>query len=150
TDTRATTRWSWHALALAAFGLWLATLGVVAGVVWKRRRRPGVAPVAADGARRLRNAWLHAVRGAGVAAQAAALLAWARAERPRLRNLGELAAALDAPAQRDAIASLQQAQYAAGGGAPDREALARAFASGYAWRTTPTSSASPLPPLYPS
>jgi hypothetical protein len=144
---------SWRTLALLGRGLWLLTLVGVGGAFgwrrWRRARAVAIAP-AADGARRLRNAWLHAVRGGDVATQAGALLAWARAERPALRNLGELAAALDAPAQRDAIAVLQQAHYAAVGSAPDRDALARAFAKGFAWRAPVARPAASLPPLYPS
>jgi hypothetical protein len=100
-------------------------------------------------ARALRATFMRAAREGVVADQAHALLAWARAERPGVPNLGALADALDSPAQREVIAALQRQQYAAD---PTAEALSleRVFADGFAWRDgSAGSSDSGLPPLYP-
>jgi hypothetical protein len=143
----------WRAMAMAGLGLWLATMVAIGVWFWRRRRRvdtpPPPAQPGADSGRRLRNAFLHAVRAGDVRAQAAALLAWARSERPSLHSLGDLAAALDAPAQSDAVAALQRARYAAAGVPPDRDRLAAAFAGGLRWRRSMPPAESPLPPLYP-
>jgi len=144
----------WRMLALISLGLW--ALSVLAWFVWRWRQRgrasAPVAPVdAAKGtAPRLRAAFLVEARGNDVARQANALLAWARAERPALQNLGELARALSAGAQRDAIDALQRQRYAGkdAGGPGDR--LAMAFRDGFAWEPEGAGDdASPLPPLYP-
>lgn len=145
--------WVW--IALGSLGLWLVT--VVVGVVWWRRRRRStplpVAPArtAAIAPREAKQAFLHAVREADVAAQAHRLLAWAQAERPTLRHLDALSTALSSPEQRAAIDALQRARYASAAVAPDREALAKAFAPGFAWRSeeAPPAGDDPLPPLYP-
>lgn len=141
----------WRWIALVSLGWWmLAVIGV--GIWWWRRRGgpgPTAPPARVDSTRRLRNAFLHTVRSGDVAAQVAALLAWARAERPGLRNLGELSAALDSPPQCAAIAALQRARYADAGPAPEPEPLAGAFANGLRWRDSPAADTSALPPLYP-
>jgi len=145
--------WVW--IALGSLGLWLVT--VVVGVVWWRRRRrsapPPVAPARtpAIAPREAKQAFLHAVREADVAAQAHQLLAWAQAERPTLRHLDALSTALSSPEQRAGIDALQRARYASAAVAPDREALAKAFAPGFAWRRegAPPVGEDPLPPLYP-
>ena len=81
---------------------------------------------------------------------AAALLAWARAERSTLQNLGELAQALSAGPQREAIDALQRKQYAGAEEATLGQRLAAAFKDGFAWQpATEAHDASPLPPLYP-
>lgn len=145
--------WVW--IALGSLGLWLVT--VVVGVVWWRRRRRSaplsVAPArtTAIAPREAKQAFLQAAREADVAAQAHRLLAWAQAERPTLRHLDALSAALSSPEQRAAIDALQRARYASAAVAPDREALAKAFAPGFAWRSeeAPPAGDDPLPPLYP-
>ncbi|WP_232823440.1 BatD family protein [Dyella sp. C9] len=142
----------WRWIALGSLGLWL--LSVLAW--WWLRRRPS-APVrtpptqgAAPAAGPLRAAFLTAARGDDSARQAASLLAWARAERPALHNLGELAQALASEPQRAAIAVLQRKRYA-GGEAPGLgDQLAKVFRDGFDWGTSDGSDgASPLPPLYP-
>jgi hypothetical protein len=96
-----------------------------------------------------RQTFLGAARGNDRQAQARRLLAWARAERPGLRNLGELAEALASEEQRAAIDLLQREQYA-GVSTGQRMDLAATFANGFVWRRDDTSeTASPLPPLYP-
>jgi hypothetical protein len=78
------------------------------------------------------------------------LLAWARAERPSIQHLGELAAALADAGQRAAIADLQHRRY--GGATPPAGpvALADAFKHGLAWRESGApSTESSVPPLYP-
>lgn len=145
--------WNW--IALGSFGLWLVTVPV--GIVWWRRRRsaptaptPTTATTALP-ARDARQAFLRAAREADAAEQAQRLLAWAQAERPGLRHLDAVAAALASPEQIAAIDALQRARYASSVPAPDREALAKAFARGFAWRVdaAPPAGPDPLPPLYP-
>jgi hypothetical protein len=97
----------------------------------------------------LRRAFLDAARGSDATAQAHHLLAWARAERPALQNLGQLREALASEPQRQAIEYLQRVQFAgaANGAAPK---LAEVFAQGFAWQHGASAQRdSPLPPLYP-
>jgi hypothetical protein len=140
----------WRWLALASIGLWL--LSVLSWLLWRWRRRgtPTASTTAAapDAARQLRLAFLAAARGSDTAAQVRSLLAWARAERPLLRNLGDLSAALADDAQRRAIDHLQQRHYA--GAASGEDDLATVFKRGFAWRASgPASTDQDLPPLYP-
>lgn len=147
-------RW-WRWIALASLLLWLLSM---LGWWWYRRHRGAakgavtrVEPVmpTPPAARALREAFMQAARGDDASVQAHALLAWARVERPDLRNLGELSAALSSSSQRAAIAAIQQRQY---GGTPAGEGvdLAATFARGFAWRNdTAGGDDSPLPPLYP-
>lgn len=140
----------WRWLALASIGLWL--LSVLGWLLWRWRRRgtPTASTTAAapDTTRQLRLAFLAAARGSDTAAQVRSLLAWARAERPLLRNLGDLSAALADDAQRRAIDHLQQRHYA--GAASGEDDLAAVFKRGFVWRASgPASTDQDLPPLYP-
>jgi hypothetical protein len=140
----------WRWLALASIGLWL--LSVLGWLLWRwrRRRAPAAATTATavDTTRQLRLAFLAAARGSDTAAQVRSLLAWARAERPSLRNLGDLSAALADEAQRRAIDRLQQRRYA--GAASGEEDLAAVFKRGFVWRASgPAPTDQDLPPLYP-
>lgn len=145
----------WFWIAVGSLGLWLAT--VLLGVVWWRRRASRSAPIATAGsttalsAREAKQAFLRAVREADVTEQAHRLLAWARTERPALRHLDAVAAALASSEQHAAIDALQRARYTTSAHAPDRQALAAAFAPGFAWRSDakPPAGQDPLPPLYP-
>ncbi|RUL64077.1 protein BatD [Dyella dinghuensis] len=140
--------WQW--VAIISVGLWL--LSIAAFLWWRRsRRKPASSglPRAMDSARHLRHAFMDAARGRDSTLQAHSLLAWARAERPGLQNLGQLSAELNSDAQREAIERLQRAQYAdhATSGTTD---LAAVFVNGFVWRVENTSANdSPLPPLYP-
>ena len=142
------TRWRW--IALASIGLWL--LSVLAWWLWLRRRSAAatVDPSPQASARQLQQAFLAAARGDDVPAQIRCLLVWARAERPLIQHLGELAHALDDAKQRAAIDALQQRHYAAAsphGAAAD---LAEVFKRGFVWRTPVAGDpGSDLPPLYP-
>lgn len=148
---RHATPWRWLALGSAA--LWL--LSVLAWLLWRRRERPAAAVTPPDAAptsaRQCQLAFLAAARGTDSAAQLRCLLAWARAERPAIRHLGELAAALGDERQRAAIASLQQRQYAGAPVAGDGAELAEAFRRGFVWRATAAGpdAGDDLPPLYP-
>jgi hypothetical protein len=150
TIAAASTPWRW--VAIGSLALWLISAGMFAW--WYRRLRSATSPVAPrrssdDSARALRHAFLEAARGHDRAAQARSLLAWARAERPELRSLGQLADALASAEQRQAIEQWQREHYA--GLVADRPAdLAAAFNGGFIWRQEPRTEAdSPLPPLYP-
>ncbi len=142
----------WRWLALGSFGLWL--LSLLAWLLWRRRRpappgHPRSMPPAASSPRELRAAFMQAADGGNAARQAQTLLAWARAERPGLQHLGELAEALAAEDQRSAIAALQRQHYgqAALGQSPH---LQQAFQRGFVWRSAGTpQDDEPLPPLYP-
>ncbi|KJV37337.1 BatD family protein [Luteibacter yeojuensis] len=144
----------WHWIAAGLGALWLLTLLAWAG--WARRRRqaappmpaagtPGAPPVRAGPAR---EQFLKAAASGDLAATERALLAWARAGRPAVRTLGELAAALQPGRQRDAIAALQRARF--GEGVPDTTAWRDAFANGFEWAASgkPPGEGG-LPPLYP-
>jgi hypothetical protein len=138
----------WRVLALALFSAWLATL-----VAWTWSARRARAVPAAQPSPRLDDAASR--RAFRDAADAAALshhlLAWARSERPGLRNLGELAAALDDDAQRAAIAELERQRYGTDATTVDPAAIKAAFRKGFAWRADPGRPAEKgaLPPLYP-
>ncbi|WP_266157422.1 BatD family protein [Dyella silvatica] len=140
----------WHWIALGSLGLSL--LSLLAWWAW--RRGQGAVEVgdvgAVDGAGRLRAGFLLAARAEDSAEQVRSLLAWARAERPALQNLGELASMLAPEAQRAAIASLQRKHYGNQGEAPLGDMLAAAFRHGFVWRdASETMVTSALPPLYP-
>ena len=146
--TAASTPWRW--IALGSLGLWLCS--VLAWWLWRRRRASSTAaPVTARiSSRQSQLVFLAAARGNDPATQAHALLAWARAERPAIQHLGELAAALDDASQRAAIAGLQQRQYAGAPMASDGAKLAEAFKRGFAWRAADAGDDDTgLPPLYP-
>jgi len=140
----------WRVIALAVVALLLLGGALVAWWVWRRRARvaTGGRPAPAGSQRALRAAFLAAARGSDAATQAHALLAWARAARPGLANLGALSAALAADRQRAAIAALQRSRFAAGAEVPTAD-LAAAFARGFQWRAAPPGEGPPLPPLYP-
>jgi len=76
---------------------------------------------------------------------------WRRAAAPSppARDIDELRERLDDPAQRDAVDALQRARWAGGDGAAARRQLRAAFARGPRWKSSPTATPSPLPPLYP-
>lgn len=145
----------WRWIALASLLLWLLSM---LGWWWFRRHRGAtkVAPArvepvmpAPPAARALREAFMQAARGDDASIQAHALLAWARVERPNLRNLGELSAALASKEQQVAIAAIQQRQYG-GASAGEGTDLTTTFARGFAWRNDAGGAGdSPLPPLYP-
>ena len=144
-----TTPWRW--IAIASIGVWVLVLAAAAFWWWRRRKRAS-APAAStpsDSISALRRAFLDAARGNDAATQAHHLLAWARAERPVLQNLGQLREMLASEPQRQAIEHLQRVQFAgvATETGPD---LAEAFAQGFAWQHSGgAQSDSPLPPLYP-
>jgi hypothetical protein len=152
TVSPAATAWPWRWIALASLGLWLLSL-----LAWwlRRRRSNTTAPVVQRGAapaapRQLRAAFLVAAQGDDAARQAGALMAWAKAERPSLQNLGDLAAELGSLPQREAIASLQRRRYAVGEVSTPGRALAEAFRDGFIWKAPVSSiSTSGLPALYP-
>ena len=143
----------WRMLAAIGFGMWLLTLAAWA-LHARRARHPDatraatIAPRASGSAQRA--AFLGACALGDLAGSERALVAWARAERPEVRNTGALAAALDDPAQRDALAALQRVRYAAAPAQGLGSQLADAFRAGFAWKP-PVSAvrASPLPELYP-
>lgn len=147
----APTPWRW--IAIGSIALWL--ISMVAFWWFYRRKRPSASAATAhgagrtDSARALHRAFLDAARSRDRASQARCLLAWARAERPGFRNLGQVTEALASDQQRAAIESLQREQYA-GTASEQRVDLAAAFANGFMWRKDgPSGTESPLPPLYP-
>jgi hypothetical protein len=141
----------WQIAAAIGFALWLVTLAL-----WWKSRRAGVAAPPADAppsanASAPRALFLRACALGELAGAERALVAWARSERPDVRNLGELSSRLDSAAQTDALAALQRARYAGGSASGVGTALERAFKSGLAWRKSNASPAgkSALPELYP-
>jgi hypothetical protein len=141
----------WQTLAAIGFVLWFVTLAL-----WWRTR--GAAPsVRADtppphaGSAAHRAVFLKACSLGELAGAERALVAWARSERPDVRNLGELAVRLDSAAQTDALAALQRARYAGASKQGVGSQLERAFKPGLAWRrpAAPSGQKSALPALYP-
>ncbi len=141
---------AWKALAILGFALWLGTLGLW----WRSRgRAPVVAkaqPSSGEGAAH-RAAFLRACSLGEFAGAERTLVAWARAERPDVRNLGELATRLADDAQRDALADLQRSRYAGASSQGLATRLTQAFGKGLAWRESmqAVASTSSLPALYP-
>lgn len=104
-------------------------------------------------AKALQREALDAARAGDVAKCEHTLLAWARASRRGMANLGALHDALSDPAQRAAVEDLQRARWHGGDGAAACDAVLQAFARGFAWRggDKPARKREPnLPPLYPS
>ena len=142
----------WQTLAGIGFVLWLLTLAL-----WWRTRgaRPTVRVDAAippnAGSAAHRAVFLKACSLGELAGAERALVAWARSERPDVRNLGELAVRLDSAAQTDALAALQRARYAGAAKQGVGSQLERAFKAGLAWRkpAAPSGQKSALPALYP-
>lgn len=140
-------------MALGSFGLWL--LSVLAW--WYRRRRhaaptpqPLVAVAGHASSRECQRAFLAAARGDNIAAQTRTLLAWARAERPSIQHLGELAAALADAGQCAAINNLQRSRYGVAAVPANAASLADVFKRGLIWRESgPSVAESSVPPLYP-
>ena len=140
----------WQALAAIGFALWLVTLAL-----WWRTRgaastAPGVAPPPHAGPSVHRSVFLKACSLGELAGAERALVAWARSERPDVRNLGELAAQLESSEQTDALAALQRARYAGESKQGVGAQLERAFKPGLAWRKASgrKTQDSPLPALY--
>ncbi|HEV2541098.1 MAG TPA: BatD family protein [Frateuria sp.] len=137
----------WRVAVFVVVALVLVAGALAAWWAWRRRARVDPA-TRIPSHRALRAAFLAAARGDDTATQSHALLAWARAERPGLANLGALADALASADQREAIDHLQRRRFATAGdtASPD---LAAAFARGFQWRDGPPGEEPPLPPLYP-
>ena len=141
----------WQMLALLALVLWLVTLAL-----WWRSRHVASAtstqPAPPDaGSSAHRAVFLRAASLGEIAGAERALIAWARSERPDVRNIGELTGRLQDPAQHEALAALQRARYAGGPTQGVGAQLERAFKGGLAWRKAASDRKhkSPLPALYP-
>ncbi len=138
----------WRTLALGMSVLWLAT-----AFFWWRERRSAPVPrkVPAPPAHPGRAAFLRASATGDLAEAERAVLGWARSERPDLRNLGEVIAALGDPDQRAALLDLQRVRYAGAGIDGLGARLERGFRRGFGWAdgAPEVADASPLPPLYP-
>lgn len=143
----------WRALALLGFSLWIVTLLLW---WWRARGKPAVTAVQSISQESLdaaaaRATFLRSCSLGELAGAERSLIAWARSERPDVRNLGEVLLRLDNPAQQEALLNLQRARYA--GAATDglASALQRAFRDGLAWSTATVDRriSSPLPALYP-
>ena len=150
TPARPTSVRVWQVLAALGFLLWLATLALW----WRSRRADPIAAAnapPASGISAQRAAFLRAAALGELAGAERALVAWARSERPDVRNLGELGVRLQDAAQRDALAALQRARYAGASAQGVGSQLERAFKGGFAWTRPAAASknASPLPALYP-
>jgi len=145
--------WRWLAIGFAL--LWLATL---AWLLRERRRAAvrvagaaGSLPLAeeASGAPATSMRDLQRVLQVGDPAELESALCGLAS--PRAAGLDALAALLDDPAQRAAIARLQAARWGDGDMVQARQALRGAFASGPRWRgrAAPDPARALLPPLYP-
>lgn len=144
---------------LVAGAVILLLLGAALGYALSRRRTVTRAmgtpakkrqPRQPAGARALRASFMLAARSGDAKAQSAALLAWARHERPGIQHLAGLADQLALDGQRGCVEALQRAQYAREGQAISGEDLASAFRDGFHWRQAgPDVQSGALPPLYP-
>lgn len=152
--TMAGRTWPWRWLVL---GLVALALACAAAWWWRRHHRgmtvpmpvaPPTPEVATPRQGRLR--FLAAARGSDAALQAHSLLAWARAERPAIRSLGDLPDLLGDAAQREAVAGLQRQVYAGQPATHGATDLARVFKRGFAWKTAAgAGQGDALAPLYP-
>lgn len=141
---------AWRALAIAAMVLWAITLALW----WRARRSPlalAAARAPAVGTPPGRAEFLRACSLGDLAGAERALVAWARSERPALRNLGEIAAGLGAVAQRDLLNDLERVRYAGANVEGLANRLERAFRAGLTWNQASSSApaSSALPKLYP-
>lgn len=140
--------WRFTSLILAL--LWLLTLALW----WRSRNAVSSAsshpsqPPPAPG----RSVFLRACSMGDLVGAERALVSWARSEKSDMRNLGELAAALDDSTQRGAIDELQRMRYAGATSDGLGARLSRAFRDGFSWTKPAPSSieTSALPPLYPT
>ena len=144
----------WRRLAFFALALWALTLTV--WIVWlhtlrRRERAVPASPQIDSRSATARIAFRSACIRADWPAAARALLTWGRSTRPELRNLGELARALDDPAQIAAIGELERACYGSGAVSGLAARLTQVFAEGPASAHSKALSAkiSQLPALYP-
>jgi len=140
----------WRTLALLAALLWIVTV-VIGGWLFVRRRDPArtaaPAPEVDDTPRKTFN---DACRRNDYAAAGRSLLAWGRQSNPLLRNLGELRACIQDPAQRAAIDALERCRYGTGAAADLGKSLAEAFRGRLSFETaTEQHGAGVLPALYP-
>ena len=175
-DTSGSHAW-WRTLALASFALWVV-VALAAAAWWSLRVRKPRREETVDGrdgarpdnpvthasaqpgstrdqdeSRTLRKRALDAARDGDAGGCERALLAWARALRPQLTHAGLLREALSDPVQREALDALQRARWQGGDAASACDAVAQAFARGFAWRGDDKPAAKSdqaLPPLYPS
>ncbi|RYZ71032.1 MAG: protein BatD [Lysobacteraceae bacterium] len=140
--------WKWLALGFGA--LWLLTLA------WFASRRGGAQPArmqaapATDAAVALPThtaADLRRALDSGTLDDVADVLRGMST--PPLPDLDALVAALDSPAQRQAIEQLRRVRWAGGDGVAARAVLREAFAGGPAWRLARPPVVEKLPPLYP-
>ena len=144
----------WRRLAFFALALWALTLTV--WIVWlhtlrRRERAVPASPQIDSRSATARIAFRSACLRADWPAAARALLTWARSTKPELRNLGELARALDDPAQIAAIGELERACYGSGAVEQLGDRLAGAFrrSSVCVTGSAEAGPASSLPALYP-
>lgn len=145
----------WRALALVALALWAFTLGAWSVRLRRQRRelrdpraQPPQLPVDSSAAGA---AFRESCKSDDLAAAARALLVWARAERPALRNLADLRRALTDPAQIQALSAMERTLYADGRDDVSPQALVRVFQAGCSFQRIQngTAQAAALPPLYP-
>lgn len=148
--TEATTVGLWRMLAAVGFILWIATLSAW---WWSRRIAPRAvspSPSATNAESPSRVAFLRACALGDLAGAERALVAWARGERAGVRNLGELAVAVDDEAQRMVTIALERARYAGQPGEGVATRLQQAFRGGIAWRAAARARRDDaLPALYP-
>ena len=143
---------------LLVLGAGAGLLAIATLALWWRARRGGAVRVASStplpphaNSAAHRAAFLRASALGELAGAERALVAWARSERPDVRNLGELSQQLGDAAQRDALIALQRARYAGAGREGVGQKLERAFKAGLSWRSAApkAESRSALPALYP-
>jgi hypothetical protein len=138
----------WRALALACGALWLLTLAL-----WWRSSRTASHAAAANPVARApgRSELMRACALGDLAGAERALVLWARGERPDLRNVGELIAALGAEDQRQVLDDLLRMRYAGAQQEGLGARLSRAFRSGLHWKEIGSAPepVSALPALYP-
>lgn len=147
----------WRAIAIASLALWVIALTAFAWLRVRRRRKPvvdaGDSSAVHDDARDLHRRAMLAARGGDIAGCERTLLEWARALRPRLKNLGELHDKLADQSQREALEQLERVRWKGGDAQAACAAVAQTFANGFAWSDAPGEQGAAgdgLPPLYPN
>jgi hypothetical protein len=139
----------WRALSLVLAIAWLVTIALW----WRSRRMTSIVRAESGLAEqpRGRSAFMRACAMGDLVGAERALVAWARSERPAVRNLGELISAIESDEQHVVLEELLRMRYAGVNSDGLGARLSRSFRSGIVWGDrVPARVAVPaLPPLYP-
>lgn len=147
-DTGAAAR-TWRGISAVLAMAWLITL-----VLWYKSRHADTGSSTGPAASKQvpsRSTFMRACAMGDLVGAERALVAWAKSERPGVRNIGELIAQLTDEGQRDALEELVRMRYAGASSEGLGARLSRSLRGGFAWdKARPDAARSEaLPPLYP-